>query len=145
MKYLDVLRAELESEIKNAERNLKEARNTRDNAASAMESQHDMTRARAESEIHMYEEKIRNLTKSIDKIPAENPKCKEVGLWCLTKIELPEATMKIVIVPENMGGKKVGEIHYISKVTPLGKSIMKKKVGENFSFSNQAGEIISIA
>lgn len=127
MDYLKALSNRLKQDLEKTQRSLREVKKVREGAASAMESQHDMTRARAESEIEMYKNKIRELETSLKLIPKRKPKEGQVGLWSYVETETGNGKMKAVIVPEGMGGRQIGGVRYISEKTPIGKRLIKNE------------------
>ena len=64
----------------------------------------------------------------MEKIPKENLPIKtSVEEWGYGEIDNNGIKMKIILVPEGMGGKKVGDLILVSVGSPLGIGLMGKK------------------
>lgn len=145
MNYLINLKEHLINEIKKTEKVLAATRVARDNSPTAMESHSDTSRSRLESEVTMHELRLKELKDTIDIIPEKSDCAEEIGLWCYAKVQLPSNVLEVVIVPEGLGGTKVGEMQCVSDKTPIGSALIGKKQGEKFSFNGTSGKILSIA
>lgn len=143
MNKIEIIRKHLTKEKKTLNKAIKSAKKARDSAPSAMESHSDTTRNQSERLVFALQEKKKSLEKIISKLPTKSKSSKRnVSLWSYTKIILGKSKLEIVIVPEGIGGKEIGKIKLISKVSPLGKSLLRKKVGDNFKFNNKNVKIV---
>ncbi|TSC86403.1 MAG: Uncharacterized protein G01um101416_676 [Microgenomates group bacterium Gr01-1014_16] len=98
------------------EKSLSAARFARDNAPSAMESHSDTTRADQEKLVRALEERV--------KLVGEQMKI-------LAKAEVKYVEhngMKLVLVPEGMGGKKIEDVMLVSVNSPLGSKLKDLQV-----------------
>lgn len=145
MNHLKILRAYLFGELKRTEKALASAKIARNNAPTPKESKSDTSRARLETEVTMHELKARELKNFINSIPENELGFKKIGLWSLIEVELPSGSMRIVIVPEGLGGKKVKEIWFISDKTPIGLALLGKKSGDEFMFNGTRGRVVSVS
>ena len=145
MNYLINLKAHLINEIKKTEKVLAATRVTRDNSPTAMESHSDTSRSRLESEVTMHELRLKELKDTTGLIPGNSNCAGKIGLWCYAKVQLPSNDLEIIIVPEGLGGTRVGEIQCVSSKTPIGSALMGKKQGEKFSFNGTSGKVLLIA
>lgn len=145
MNHLEILKKQLLKELKNNKKTLASTRIARDNSPTAMESRSDESRTRLESEVAMHELRLLQLNDFIDSIPKNIKGTEKINLWSLVKIDLPNGGLQVAIVPEGLGGTKVKEIQYISDKTPIGSALIGKKVGEEFTFNDTKGRVISIS
>jgi len=147
MKFLETLKKQLLEELKKTEKALFSIQIARNNAPTPMESKSDMSRARLENEIVVYEFKIRNLKKIINLIPTtQKGKAREVKIWSLVTVRLPTTNLKLIMVPEGLGGRKIGKIQCITEKSPIGSALMGKKERDEFTFNeNIKGKVISIS
>ena len=86
-------------------------------APSAMESASNTTRSEMEKMVTALEIEISTLKKQISLIPQKLSTTEK--LWKLTEIK----NMKILIVPEGMGGEVIGGVRLVSENAPLIKTI----------------------
>jgi len=145
MNYLLNLKKHLINEVNKTEKVLATTRVARDNSPTAMESHSDTSRSKLESEVTMHELRLKELKDTIDSIPEKSECTERIGLWCYAKVQLPSNNLEILVVPEGLGGTKVGEIRCISDKTPIGSVLVGKKQGDEFSFNGTAGRVLSIA
>lgn len=146
MDKIEIIKKHLSNEKQSLLKTLKSAKETRDSAPSAMESHHDTTKNQAEKFVVALEKKLHNLEKSISNLP--NPQnirpANKIALWSYMEANLNGNKMKLIIVPEGIGGKQINNIHLISDKTPLGSAISNKRKGEEFEFNNQQGTILLV-
>jgi len=144
MHHLLVLKKHLQKEMKNLERTLKETKVARDNSPSAMESASDMSRSRLEGTVTMLEHMKREKESLLNAVPKKNIDSEKIKQWSVAEIELSNNKMKVVVVPEGLGGLKISEFQYISDNTLLGAVLIGKKRGDNFSFNDLIGVVVSV-
>jgi len=144
MNHLNALKKHILKELEKTEKTLASSRVARDNAPTAMESKSDESRSRLESEVTMHELRLKELKDTVDSIPEKSNCAGRIGLWCYAKVQLPTDDLEVVIVPEGLGGIKIGEIRCISDKTPIGSALVGKKQGEGFSFNGTAGKVLLI-
>src|SRR3989344_9166288 len=94
------------------ERALVEARQAQKDAPSAMESYSNTTRSEMEKLVTALELDLKKLKEDERKLVGYLPKYFE------------EDGRKIVLVPEGMGGDKIGDVLLVSETTPLGKKLL---------------------
>ena len=124
----------LDKKIKGIEDAISSAKIARDMAPSAMESHSDTTRSEKEKLIYALESELNSLNKI---------KEKDLVLT-VYKIKLDSSFMRICLVPEGLGGETVRDVKLISKLSPLGKLIKNKNLGDEFSFNNKKVTIENI-
>lgn len=144
MDHLKIFKKSLQEELKKTEEILVSTKISRNNSPSAMESHSDETRSRLERVVTMLENKVKEINNYIRSVPTEKQISATIQLWSYTDVELPNGKLKIFIVPEGLGGKQVEGIKFISSKTPIGLALLGKKVGEDFSFNDLNGKVISI-
>ena len=93
------------------ERALVEAKQAQKDAPSAMESASNTTRSEMEKLVTALELDLKKLAESEKKLIGYTPKYFEVD------------RRKVVLVPEGMGGDKIGEVLLVSETTPLGQKL----------------------
>ena len=93
------------------EKSLVAARRTQREAPSAMESHSDTTKSEMEKLVTALEMNLGRLKESEKKLENYEPKYYEVD------------GRKVVLVPEGMGGDKIGEVLLVSETTPLGQKL----------------------
>ncbi len=146
MNKILLVKKHLDKEKQSLLQTLEKAKETRDSAPSAMESHHDTTRNQTEKFVAALEKKLHHLENIISNLP--NPQdiasSKTVALWSYVELNLNGKEMKLIIVPEGLGGKKEDDINFISENTPLGNVLINKKVENSFTFNNQRGEILKV-
>lgn len=122
--------------LKGKEKVLKERiggfKKTRDEAQSAMESHHDTTKSEMEKMVLSLEQELvrakssrEQLTKSF--LEREKSKTPKVGLGSLIHLQIDEKPAIFCLVPEGIGGEKIGQITLLSVNSPLGKKLIGKK------------------
>ena len=104
-----------------------QAKTARDNAPSAMESHSDTSRSENEKLVFALDNEIK-----------VNESCTTVisntDLICFNLVS-DNAVLKVVIVPEGMGGSKVGDMMLISGNSPLGLKLIGKSRGDKLEFN----------
>jgi len=124
----------LDKKIKRIEDAISSAKKARDMAPSAMESHSDTTRSEKEKLIYALEKELDILSN-----------IKENDLIIKTyEIKLNDNLMGVCLIPEGLGGETIGDLKLISELSPLGKLIKNKKIGDEFSFNNKKLKIENI-
>lgn len=111
------------------ERSRDQAKAARDSAPSAMESHSDTTRSEKEKLVTALERDILAMDGYI----------KTAQKMDLKYFQLvgDNSTMKVLLVSEGMGGKKIDDIVLLSAASPLGILITGKKPGEELEFNGR--------
>lgn len=122
MNYLEELHNYFDTERKNLIISLNHAKETRDDAPSATESHSDTTRNQTEKMVIALEQKLIELDKLVKQIPTSIPT--KGKLWKVIESNVNGIKMKVVIVPEGLGGRKVGDIILVSENSELGKKLL---------------------
>ena len=144
MNYLKELRTLLENDRSKIVSTLKNEKTIRDSSPSAMESHHDTTRNQTEKLIQALETQLKELEEKLKEIPKKAPKTNSASLWTVVEVKLGDGEMIVLLVPEGLGGKNIGDIKTLSITSPLGQSITNKKVGSEFTVNNNTGKIVKI-
>ena len=111
MDWKEKIRESLVKEKEMLGKSLAAARFARDNAPAATESHSDTTRADQEKLVQALEERIKlvdDQMKTLDKAEVKY---------------VDHEGMKLVLVPEGMGGKKIGDVMLVSVNSPLGEKL----------------------
>ncbi len=124
------------------ERTLRKARIARDNSPSAMESASDVSRSRLEATVVALEQMKKEKEGFLSRIPIRGVDSEDIKLWSFAEIELSGNKMKIVVVPEGLGGIEISGFRYVSCNTPFGVALVGKKRGDNFSYNGLMGVIV---
>ena len=110
------VRESLMSQREVLEKSLTAARISRDNAPAATESHSDTTKSEQEKLVHALEDEM--------KIASGQAKALETA-----EVKYVEHNgMKLVLVPEGMGGRKIGDVMLVSVTSPLGKKLAGERV-----------------
>jgi transcription elongation GreA/GreB family factor len=144
MNHLKILKNYLFQEIEKTDKTLISLRIARANAPSAMESKSDTSRSKLESEVTMHELKLIELKKTLNSIPNDKKITNKIELWSFVGVELPSGKLHLMIVTGGLGGTKIDEMQCVSDKAPMGSALMGKKQGEEFSFNETVGKVISI-
>ena len=146
MDKFKLLREHFKSERESLMRALDSAKQTRDDAPSAMESHHDTTRNQTEKLVVALEQDLAKLDKNIDLIPKDDPEpADKVSLWSYVELDFDGNQMKIIIVPEGMGGSDIDGIKLISDQTPLGGVLLNKPKEGKLNFNGKSVSILKVA
>ena len=109
MDYIADLLNSLSLEKTTLENSLAQAKKTRDSAPSAMESHSDTTRSEFEKMATALEEQLDVIKNNIKLITAHPEQIVPHG--------------KYLLVPDGLGGKKIGDMITVSVSSPLGKTL----------------------
>ena len=120
----------------NLENAIERAKDARDNAPAATESHSDTRRSQAEKLITVFEAELDDLVMLTKKISAAQ--------LAYIELEIDYIRNKFLIVPSGMGGSEMENIRFISEDTPMGLSVMNRKIGETFDFNNQKIKILKV-
>ncbi|MEK7064054.1 MAG: hypothetical protein AAB973_00390 [Patescibacteria group bacterium] len=124
------------------DRQLAEAKFTRDHAATPTESHSDKTRQNAEQLMDSLgdaKKKLLSLRLSLAKLP---PFKNLATLNSLVTLRTPLGTKEFLLVPEGLGGQTIGDTFLLSVSSALAQSFLNKKVGHTFSFNGGAYQIV---
>lgn len=132
----------LQQKIETLDRQIADAKFTRDHAATPTESHSDKTRQNAEQLIDSLSDtkkKLKLLELSLNKLP---PFKSLATLNTLVTLRTPLGTKKFLLVPEGLGGQTIDDIFLLSDATPLAKFFLNQKVGFTFTFNGGTYQII---
>ncbi len=132
--WKDKVRELFEKERELLVRACNHAKATRDSAPSANESASDTTRSEHEKLVSALDEQIWLLD--------QNMKILEKFEVNYFEINNGGTKMKLVIVPEGMGGKKIDDVQVISITTPLGVMLKGKKMGDKQLLNGRDVEVL---
>lgn len=125
----------LQEKLEFLDRQLAEAKFTRDHAATPTESHSDKTRQNAEQlmdSLSDTKKKLELLRFSLAKLP---PFKSVAATNTLVTLRTPLGTKNFLLVPEGLGGQTIGDTFLLSVSSPLAKSFLNKKVGYTFTFN----------
>lgn len=103
------------------EKSLAAAKRAQREAPSAMESHSDTTKSEMEKLVTALEMNLGRLKESEKKLENYEPKYFEVS--APLHQGFGGVKRKVVLVPEGMGGDKIGEVLLVSETTPLGQKL----------------------
>lgn len=132
----------LDQKIDILDRQIADAKFTRDHAATPTESHSDKTRQNAEQLIDSLgdaKKKLELLKFSLDKFPPFK------GLATpnsLVTLRTPLGVKKFLLVPEGLGGQTVDDVFLLSSASPLAKLFLNQKVGFTFDFNGGTYQIV---
>lgn len=118
--WLKIIRENFEREREVLEKALMDARRARKEAPSPNESRSDTTMAEKTKLITVLEMDLGRIKKFIGVIP-EKYESKGMGVWSYVELE---NGMKIILVPDGMGGKVIDGVRLVSVTTPLGQKLV---------------------
>lgn len=124
MDTLSEVKVQIKKEKEALLKAIQHAIKTRDEAPSAMESHSDTTRNQTERLIIALEEKLKDLERLIMEIP-EKIETKNRPLWSTHKTTVGEKTLQVLLVPEGIGGRKIGNVILVSVNSELGKKLTR--------------------
>ncbi len=117
------------------DRQLAEAKFTRDHAATPTESHSDKTRQNAEQfmdGLNDAKKKLQFLARKVDHLP---PFKNLATINALVTLRTPLGTKNFLLVPEGLGGQTVNDTFLLSIASPLAQAFANRKVGYTFSFN----------
>lgn len=124
------------------DRQLAEAKFTRDHAATPTESGSDKTRQNAEQlmdSLNDAKKKLKPLELELNKLP---PFSNTATANTLVTLRTPLGVKNFLLVPEGFGGQTIGDAFLLSVSSALAQSFLNQKVGYTFSFNGGAYQII---
>lgn len=124
------------------DRQLAEAKFTRDHAATPTESASDKTRQNAEQfmdSLSDAKKKLKLLDLSLNKLPSFN---NLAALNTLATLRTPLGNKEFLLVPEGLGGQNIDGVFLLSVESPLAKSFLNQKQGYTFTFNGGGYQII---
>ena len=125
------------------DRQLAEAKFTRDHAATPTESHSDKTRQNAEQfmdSLSDAKKKLLSLHPSLAKLP---PFKNLATTNTLVTLRTPLGKKNFLLAPEGLGGQTINNTFLLSVESPLAKSFLGQKAGYTFTFNGGAYQIIS--
>ena len=124
------------------DRQLTEAKFTRDHAATPTESHSDKTRQNAEQlmdSLSDAKKSLQQLRLSLAKLP---PFKNLTTVNTLVTLKTPTGNKNYLLVPEGLGGQTIGDTFLLSIASPLAQAFANRKVGYTFTFNGGAYQII---
>ena len=124
------------------DRQLAEAKFTRDHAATPTESHSDKTRQNAEQLMDTLSDakkKLRTLEIELHKLPSFS---NTATTNTLVTLRTPLGIKNFLLVPDGFGGQTTGDTFLLSVSSALAQSFLNQKVGYTFSFNGGAYQII---
>jgi hypothetical protein len=112
MDWKEKILKSLEEEMAVLQKSLETAKIAQRNAPSAMESHSDTTRSEMEKMVTALEIDINKVKVNIKKLADFEPKYYELD------------KLKLVLVPEGIGGRKIDGVMLVSQNSPIGKKLM---------------------
>jgi len=125
------------------DRQLAEAKFTRDHAATPTESHSDKTRQNAEQlmdSLSDAKKRLELLRHVLAKLPPFN---NLATANTLVTLRTPPGKKNFLLVPEGLGGQTINNTFLLSVESPLAKSFLNQKIGFTFTFNGGAYQIIS--
>ena len=119
------------------DRQLAEAKFTRDHAATPTESHSDKTRQNAEQLMDSLgdaKKKLLSLRLSLAKLP---PFKNLATLNSLVTLRTPLRTNEFLLVPGGLGGQTINDTFLLSVESPLAKSFLNQEIGYVFTFNGE--------
>lgn len=125
MDWLPEVKDLFQKELERLERALEIAREAQRMAPTPMESHSNTMMSEMEKLVTALEMDIAKHKEYMAKIPKDYlPDTGKLGEWKYTEVEVKGQKLKVVLVPEGMGGKKVGDVVLVSVGSPLGKTLV---------------------
>src|SRR5438128_2221151 len=113
MNWLKDIKENLDSELRTLVEASDRAKIARDGAPSAMESHSDTTRSEQEKLLFALDDEIIRVEDNLKKLEKSGKDWEEIT------VDNSGVPMKLVLVPEGMGGKKIGDVFLVSENAPL--------------------------
>lgn len=126
MDWLRGVKSLFDEELVRLEKALEIAREAQRMAPTPQESHSNTMMSEMEKLVTALEMDIAKHKEYMAKIPKEYlPDTGTLGEWNMyAEVEVKGQKLKVVLVPEGMGGKKVGEVILVSVGSPLGKTLV---------------------
>lgn len=124
------------------DRQLAEAKFTRDHAATPTESHSDKTRQNAEQlmdSLNDAKKKLRALELELNRLP---PFTNTATANTLVTLRTPLGVKNFLLVPEGFGGQTIGDTFLLSTFSALAQVFLDQKIGYTFAFSGGTYQII---
>lgn len=135
----------LDAKIALLERQLADAKFTRDHAATPTESHSDKTRQNAEQlmdSLSDAKKRLELLRLSINKLP---PYKGTAAANTLITLKTPLGNREFLLVPEGLGGQTIDNVFLLSEKSPLAKAFLGQKPGFTFSFNGGDYQIVFVS
>lgn len=126
------------------DRQLAEAKFTRDHAATPTESHSDKTRQNAEQlmdSLNDAKKKLKSFEIELNKLPQFS---NTATANTLVTLRTPLGIKNYLLVPEGFGGQIIADTFLLSVTSSLAKAFINQKVGHTFSFNGGTYQIISL-
>ncbi len=136
------LRQILKEKLDLLDRQMAEAKFTRDHAATPTESASDKTRQNAEQLMDTLgdaKKKLQLLDLTLNKAA---PFKSLATTNTLVTLHTPPGNKQFLLVPEGLGGQTINDVFLLSIESPLAKSFLGQKVGHTFAFNGGAYQIV---
>lgn len=138
MDYKTELLAFLKKEEQTLTRSWEWAKDARDRAPSAAESHSDTTRSEQEKLVHALERDIKTIKGHIKEVEKMTKSfARSVGKWSYVELDNGGMEMKILIVPEGIGGKDINGVKLVSVASPLGSALLEKRMGDSVEINGR--------
>ena len=132
----------LKEKIDLLDRQLVEAKFTRDHAATPTESHSDKTRQNAEQlmdSLSDAKKRLEVLRLTLSKLP---PLKGLATTNTLVTLRTPLGKKDFLLVPEGLGGQTINDTFLLSVESPLAKSFLNQEVGHTFTFNGGSYQIV---
>jgi len=145
MSHIDNIKKYFEEQYAKMKSSIEKEKAIRDTSLSAMESHHDTTRNQTEKLIQALEVGLKELEKNIKQIPTSGANKKnQVGLWSRVEMKIGDNNLRVVLVPQGLGGQKINDFQTLAENTPLGQAIINKSKSSEFEMNGNTGKIIEV-
>lgn len=145
MDWLPLVQDMFQKELERLLRALEVAREAQRMAPTPIESHSNTMMSEMEKLVTALEIDIAKHKRFMEMIPKElTASIGPLSEWHYVEIDNGGVTMKLVLVPEGMGGKKIVDFTLVSMGSPLGKILMGKRVGDEFDLNGRKGKIINV-
>lgn len=126
------------------DRQLAEAKFTRDHAATPTESHSDKTRQNAEQlmdSLNDAKKKLKFLEIELNKLP---PFSNTAAANTLVTLRTPLGVKNFLLVPEGFGGQTIGDTFLLSTSSALAQVFLNQKAGYTFTFNGGTYQIVFV-
>jgi len=121
------------------------AKDARDRAPAASESHSDTTRSEQEKLVQALERDIKVLKGYIKEVERmDSLSSGVVGTWSHVELDIDGLEMKILVVPDGIGGKEINGVKLVSVATPLGKSLVGKTSGSSTVMNGRNIKVVTV-
>lgn len=134
----------LQQKLDLLDRQLTDAKFTRDHAATPTESHSDKTRQNAEQlmdSLNDARKRLELLKNFLNRLPPFN---QLATTNTLVTLRTTRGIKEFLLVPEGLGGQTINNVFLLSVESPLAKSFLNQKAGYTFSFNGGTYQIVSL-